>query len=324
VADQPTLEAIEATDTDQLLRIIERHCKSRSWDSLLELRQLCAHALVRGKQLWGVDEHIRYRLALEAPPRLAAGAVEEGPARFTLGPLTEVVACHHTFQALDPHLGLGPDRTWIAHERVIRGEVIDPDRVDSATVELPLNLSPWEGSYSLARYQADRVEADLPRLPTMDPVTPSGAGEPVEDPASVAALEALVAPWVEESNGRVVVASVAGDLGAALGVLGVRRAQAGPIDLATAMSLMAWAAASGGAHGRRRGGAAGRLAAWWALTQLTGLPWPPSPSHLGEAGRALAWFAWSDLGEGSGWNLHLAATSSGEGLTWAMAATDAV
>ena len=34
---------------------------------------------------------------------------------------------------------------------------------------------------------------------------------------------------------------------------------------------MAWTAASGGAHGRRRGMAAGRFSAWWTAAALTGL-----------------------------------------------------
>jgi hypothetical protein len=42
---------------------------------------------------------------------------------------------------------------------------------------------------------------------------------------------------------------------------------------------MAWAAASGGAHGPRPGAAAGRFAAWWAAATLTDLhaDWPPDP-----------------------------------------------
>ncbi|HUO45716.1 MAG TPA: hypothetical protein VM470_02660 [Acidimicrobiia bacterium] len=324
MASQRTIDAVEGSDTDELLRIIDGHCKARAWEELLEMRRLCAEALTRGKQLWGVDEHIRYRLALEAPASLAAAAVDEGPARFALGPLTEVAASRHTFADLAPYLAPGPSQAWIAHERVLRGETIDPDLVDPTVVELPLVVHGWEGSYCLAEYKGDRLEVHPPPLPELGALAITDQAEGVDDPDGTAALEALVAPWVEESNGRVSVVCAEGDLSAAMRLLGVRSALASVIGLSQALPLMAWAGASGGAHGRRKGSAAGRLAAWWALTALTGLSWPPSPEELGEAGQSLQWQAWSDLGEGPGWNLRLAATSRLEGLTWAVAASDAV
>ncbi len=324
MADRATREAVEASDSDALLRIVERHCRQREWDQLLELRQLCQEAQTRGKQLWAIDEHVRYRLALSGPPALAAAAVEEGPARFTLGPLTEVAATSHTFADLVPHLQPGPHRAWIAHERVLRGEVVDPALVDEGVVELPARLFDWEPSYPPVTYHPDRVEAEPPSLPPQQPLPPAEAGEEVEDPGALTALTALVTAWVEESNGRVSAVCSSGELGAALRLLGARRATAAAIDLPTALALMAWAAASGGAHGRRRGGAAGRLAAWWALNEIVGMSWPPSPEELGKAGNRLRWYAWSDLGGGTGWNLYLAVTAPEEGLTWAIAAADAV
>ena len=59
-----------------------------------------------------------------------------------------------------------------------------------------------------------------------------------------------------------------------------------------ALAWMAWGAASGGAHGRRRGGAAGRFGAWWAATALAGLEWPPEPGALGAVAGELRWFWW--------------------------------
>ncbi|MCZ6661814.1 MAG: hypothetical protein O6951_02650, partial [Actinobacteria bacterium] len=61
------IDAIEASDTDDLLRVIDGYCAALEWELLLELKTRCREALSRGKQLWGVEEHIRYRLALEAP-----------------------------------------------------------------------------------------------------------------------------------------------------------------------------------------------------------------------------------------------------------------
>jgi hypothetical protein len=145
----------------------------------------------------------------------------------------------------------------------------------------------------------------------------------VEDPATLDGFAALVSAWAEESNGRVATVCAAGDLAAALRLLGVPRPTAARLDLATAVALMAWAGASGGAHGRRRGGAAGRLAAWWVLHLVTGATWPPSPTELGTLGGELDWFAWSDQGGNPGWNLQLAVTSPAESLTWAISANDA-
>jgi len=45
----------------------------------------------------------------------------------------------------------------------------------------------------------------------------------------------------------------------------------GPIAVADLLRLLAHAGASGGVHGRRRGGAAGRSLAWWVVRCATGL-----------------------------------------------------
>ena len=323
MVNQRTIDAVEASDTDELLRVIDGHCTSKAWERLLELRQLLADALTRGKQLWGVDEHIRYRLALEAPAELAAAAVAEGPARFALGPLTEVVATTHSFAQLNRHLAPGPTRTWVAQERVLRGERIDPGDIEVGLIELPLWLEPWETEYPEVTYKKDRVESEPPPLPPLSPIELPREAEEIDDPAGRIALTALVATWVEESNGRATAVCAGGGLAEAVRLTGVSRATAASIDLATAVGLMAWSAASGGAHGRRKGGAAGRLATWWALAELTGCEWPPDPQPLWELIKALEWWVWSDLSAGPGWNLSLAVHSPSERLTWAIAATDA-
>lgn len=323
MADQRTTDAVEGSDHAELLKIVDGHCSSKAWDRLLEMRLLLADALVRGKQLWGVDEHIRYRLALEAPAPLAAAAVAEGPARFALGPLTEVVATSHTFAELSPYLEGGPTRTWVAQERVLRGEEIEPGQVDAGLIELPLRLETWETAYPNVTYKRDRVESEPPATARMKALELPADSIEVDDPGGKTALAALVATWVEQSNGRATVVCAEGGLAQAVRLIGVRQALAASIDLPTATGLMAWAAASGGAHGHRRGGAAGRLAAWWALAELTGCEWPPDPKHLADLMDPLEWWVWSDLGGGTGWNLSLAVHSPSEGLTWAIAAADA-
>ena len=111
----------------------------------------------------------------------------------------------------------------------------------------------------------------------------------------------------------------------ALAALGARRGRIAEVDLAHALAAMAWTGASGGAHGRRRGMAAGRFAAWWALTALTGLldDWPVPPEQLHAATNRLRWYRW-DVGEPeTGWSLRLAIEDPQRGRAWAVSAVDA-
>jgi hypothetical protein len=319
--DRRVREAIESSDTDELLRIVDGATTAREWGELGKLRVLLAEALERGRQLWGVDQHIRYRLALEAPPATAASAVAEGPARFALGPLTEVVANRHTFAELAPHLGPGPIRQAVASERAAAGESIGAGDVGPS--EVPLALASWEPRYAVPIYHKDRVEAPPPPLAALQTIELPPDAEVIEDLASTDALLALVQPWLEESNGRGQAVSVHGPPEAALRALGVPAADLAPISTPQAVAHMAWAAASGGAMGRRRGVAFGRFAAWFALATLAGWEWPATTVEMEGAAARLRWFIWSDLAPELGWSLHLAAHDPEEGLSWAIGARDA-
>jgi hypothetical protein len=87
---------------------------------------------------------------------------------------------------------------------------------------------------------------------------------------------------------------------------------------------MGWAAASGGAHGRRRGAAAGRYLAWWAVATLIDLDWPADPRSMGAAVAGLNWHWFDDGSPETGWLLRLAISSADLGISWALAATDQV
>lgn len=317
------LEAIEASDHDELLRVVDGLCAARDWDALVELRARCQEAVTRGKQVWAVDEHIRYRLALEAPGPWAGPVVTEGPARFALGPLTEVVAQHHTWAELDPYLEPGPARATVAHERVIRGEDLTEAEVDPHVLELPLRLEEWEARYPLAEYHSDRAEFPPPQLPPLHPLDLPARTTAVEPDEAAEALADLVRVWVEESNGRTTVAAVEGTAEEAIRAMGVRRAWGSSLRPGDALAHLAWAAASGGAHGRRRGMAAGRHGSWWTATELVGLEWPPDPTDLGEAIDELRWLIWSD-GHRTGWTFRLAVEDPLHRLAWAVAADDEI
>ncbi len=313
----PAVEAIEASDVDQLLRIVDSLCKARSWEELTELRGRCREAVGRGKQVWGVEEHIRYRFALEAPPELAGPVVSEGPARFAHGPLAEVAASTKTWHQMEPHLAIGPERMTFAAERVVHRE---PVALDS--LELPGALLEWEPAYQVATYHKDRVEALSPKPPVPGEANLPAGFDPIDDTPSESALGDLVLPWTDQSNGRCQTSAVDGGHVAAIRALGASRAALGALTPAQGLAWMAWAAASGGAHGRRRGAAAGRHLAWWVTSVLADLDWPAAPEEVGAAIHRFQW-AWFDDGSPTtGWALRLAIADPAEGVAWAVSAID--
>lgn len=315
---QRAVEAIEASDTDELIRVVDGLCENDAWDELVELKTRCREAVGRGKQLWGVEEHIRYRLTLEAPAKWAGPAVSEGVARFSLGPLPEVAASTKTWADLDAYLEAGPWRGVTAAERVIRGDTDTPPIPD-----LPNRLAAWEPQYPVATYKADKVEAPSPDPPDVVDVDLTSTFTPIDDPQSEGALFDLVEPWVNESNGRYEVSTVEGTALAAIRALGLSTARAGELDRGEAFRWMAWAGASGGFHGRRRGAAAGRYGAWWTVATLRDLDWPPDADEMGEAVSQLTFHWFDDGSPGTGWELRLAIEDSRSGLAWAISAGDA-
>jgi hypothetical protein len=319
VNDRNVFEAIEASDTDELLRVVDRLCSALDWDGLVELRARCGEAVTRGRQLWGIEEHIRYRLALEAPGPWAGPAVAEGPARFTVGPLTEVAASTKTWAELEPYLGNGPERSSVAAERVIRGE-----QGIGEVADLPDRLLPWEPMYMMATYKKDRVETPSPGQPSVEATAIPTEAEAIDDFESESALADLVLPWTNESNGRCDVISVSGDARSAVRGLGVTSARLGSLRADQAIAWMAWAGASGGAHGRRRGGAAGRYSAWWVIATLCDLEWPPDPAAMGSALDRLGWWWFDDGAPGTGWQLRLAIEDPDTSLAWAISALDSI
>jgi hypothetical protein len=338
-----SIELIERGDLDDLTRHVNALVDAHDWDELAALGARCRLAFARGKQLWAVAAHIEYRLALEAPGRWGALMLETGPGRFAFGPLPEVAASTHTWAELSPHLHATPQAAMAAHERVMRGDDLTGEPFATRlpeVLDLPLRLEPWEPRYALAEYYPDRMVASPPRLPPLRPIAagppaapagarPSRASGPARADEVCAALEDLVSTWTEESNGRAHALCVSGSALDAIGALGVGAKEIVELAPSAALAMMAWAAASGGAHGRRRGAAPGRFAGWWVLAALGGLTekWPPAPDELGEALQQVRWYAWGAGEPATGWALRLAAEASGgplKGRAWAVKATDAV
>ena len=318
-------------DLDELLRDIDRLVDAEDWDGLVDLRDRCRRALERGRQLWPAAANAEYRLALDAPGQWAASVLVPGAGQFALGPLPEVAASTHSWDELAPHAPPGPPASLAAHERVVRGEdLTGDDRVDPGVLELPLQLQEWEPAYPLAVYTPTETRHDDVAPPPMSSleVRAETAVRAVDDADAGRALVDLAGAWTTGSNGRASAVAVKGGAPAAFAALGATSVRVASIDAGHALAHMAWAAASGGAHGRRRGMATGRFAAWWAVAAMAGLldDWPVPPDDLGEAATSLRWYRWlpDDGSSVTGWSLHLAVEDPAEGLAWAVAATDFV
>lgn len=317
--DLTVAELADRGDLDELIRRIDRLCDDADWEGLMRLRDLSRAAFERGRQLWPAASHAEYRLALQAPGRWAGAVLVPGAGQFALGPLSEVAASTHTWDELRPHIASAVDASMVGQERVLRGEAVAGD----GTADVPLALQPWEPSYPVAAYKPYTAEFGNVPLPPMTEIElPPAAPRVDDDPDAVRALVELVTPWTTQSSGQVAVAAVDGDSRGAVATLvepgcAVRWAD---VDLAHALALMAWTAASGGAHGRRRGMASGRFAAWWAAAALADAldDWP----HIGEAIAELRWHRWERLEPSTGWALRLAAEHPADGRAWAIEATD--
>ena len=316
-------ELIEAGDVNGLLRAVDGACEARDWEALVDLADRCEDAIERGRQLWPIAAHIDYRLALEAPAEYAALALGPGAGRFAVAPLTEVAASTHTWAELAPHVDTPQVAAYVAQERVLRGENLTGDeRAHADVLELPLELLTWEPAYALARFGSTYVEVAEPWAPVQLRAAELAPGPTEDDPELVDALLDLVQPWTTESNGAARAVVVAGDAGAAASHLALAGLRLGRIEPAAALRQIAWAAASGGAHGRRRGAALGRFLAWYTAGLVSGTEWPVEPAALEVALGRLRWFTWDEGAPEQGWVLRIAVEHPVEGWSAALGATD--
>ena len=109
--------------------------------------------------------------------------------------------------------------------------------------------------------------------------------------------------------------------------LGLARGRGGAeLDAGRGVAWLAWAGASGGAFGRRRGAAAGRFGALWLLAALGDAldDWPLAVDELGELAGELRWWWWDAHEPATGWQLQLAVEDPADGLAWAINARDAI
>ena len=319
---------IQTVDLDGLVRMIDDRCTERDWAGLLRLRDRCRAATREtGRQLWPAATLAEYRLALLAPAEWAAAVLDGESGRFTIGPLSEVAAVHHTWAELAPHLPSVPVALFVAHERAIRGEAIDPATVSHLppVLDIPVALQPWEPEYPLSTYSRSGADHPEPAMPgPLDATRVEPGANALDDEATELALRQLVDTWTTASIGRAEVVCVEGDHLAAIGALGAHEVRVGEIAASSALAHVAWAGASGGAHGRRRGMANGRFSMWWLLGALGDLhdEWPPTNDDVEAVLADLRWYRWDAHEPVGGWRLQLAIVDATEGVAWAINAGD--
>jgi hypothetical protein len=313
---------IRSGDVDGLVRLIDALCASRDWETLLEVRDSCRAATDAGRQVWPAATLADYRLALRAPDELAAIVVDESNGRFVLGPLSEVVAQHHRWEDLAPHLEDPVAAEFVARECALRGQRTGHQPLDP--YDVPVDPLGWEPAYALATYRDDGADFPHPAVSASGWQRVVGAagtavtGSAVDGAVS-AAVHDLVSGWTTGSNGTWAV-SQADHVDGAVAALAGDGAQCAAIGSGDAMALAAWAGASGGAHGRRRGAAGGRQRAWALVAATADLDLPWSPDAIGRAADDATWWTWDDASAPSGWTLRLAwSTPRG---AWAIDARD--
>jgi hypothetical protein len=205
----------------------------------------------------------------------------------------------------------------------MRGEVlVGESRAHPEVLELPLCLEEWEPTYALATYGRNYVEVAEPWEPRRPLSQVALAeGDVLDDPELQGALLDLVQPWTTQSNGVARAVVVEGSAVAAASTLTYGTLRMGPLEPAEAVQRIAWAAASGGAYGRRRGAALGRSMAWYSAALLADLPWPAQEDFAEQVG-SLRWYRWDEGAEEEGWVLRLAVENAEQGWSAAVAATD--
>lgn len=317
-------DLINRSDLDGLVRLIDDYCETRSWSDLLDLRDACKAAVAIGRQVWPASTLAEYRLALFAPAEIAVQVVGEDAGRFTIGPLTEVIAQNHEWSELGKFLDPSPTASFIAYECAIRGQRIESELFPA--LESPCNLLALETNYALAEYHDNEAKFPTPPIPHMNAAiaVPPSSAKVIQDTEVETALHQLVNAWTTQSNGELHFSCVEGSVLDALASFNIGESRLSLLTSSEALAWLAWAGASGGAHGRRRGNALGRDAAWWTVAALTEktFHWPLSNEELDIAANSLQWFWWDANEATTGWNVQLCVHHPAQDRSWAFSLCD--
>ena len=317
-------DLINRADLDGLIRLIDDYCETRSWHDLLGLRDACKAAVANGRQVWPASTLAEYRLALLSPAEIAVQVVGEQAGRFTMGPLTEVIAQNHQWSELSELLEPSPTSTYIAYECAIRGQKVNSELFPA--LESPLALLPMEANYALAEYHDNEAKFPTPALLEMGSTisVPASTATIIHDSSASTAFHQLADAWTTQSNGKLRLSCIEGSVLDALAALDIQEARLSLLTPGEALAWLTWAGASGGAHGRRRGNALGRDATWWTIAALTGQTshWPLTNNAFESAADSLQWFWWDENEPTTGWNLQLCVHHAERNRSWALCLND--
>lgn len=323
-------DAIARNDLDELVRIVDQLADAAAWDDVVGLRDRARRAFDdSGRQLWPAASWAEYRVALHGPDDLLDEVLTPGAGVFAPGPLTEVAAQHHTWDQVSTHLPEGPTAALFAHECAARGQIVDTPVAASEVLSVPLVRAPFEPDYLVATYSLTGVEVEGPEPPRGRLLEPANNRvEALVDDETLEVLEAfriVVAAWADQSGARIRAVGVDGDACAAIRCLGSsKEARLAPLSPQEALLRLAWAGASSGSCGPRRGLAAGRDAAWHAAGAIAGFdPHDPiDPDDFGEALEELRWFWWADHDVNHDRVLRLAVDDPIDGVAFAISAVE--
>lgn len=313
---------LHRADLDALVRHVDDTCSAREWEHLVRIRDGARAAVDTGRQLWPIATLANYRMALWAPAETAVLALDDTARTFMPGPVSEIIAVHHDWAQLSPFLPPGHDRSLVAYERALRGDDISGN--EPALLDTPIAVQDWEPTYEPAGYSDDGVDFPAPEVPAAREHASRGDGESVDDPETENAFRLLVEPWTAQSNGVARCTVAEGSIEDALHAHGLDSVRIVDIDARDALEVLAWAGASGGAHGKRRGLATGRSNAWWMLAAFTGMDeeWPCDPDEFGEVVSGLRFAWWEVPGETDGWRLQIAIEDADEDVSCVLFAHD--
>jgi hypothetical protein len=241
-----------------------------------------------------------------------------------MGPLTEVIAQNHQWSELSEFLEPSPTSTYIAYECGIRGQQVDGELFPA--LESPCTLLSIETNYALAEYHDNEAKFPTPAIPEMGNAIaiPESSATVIHDHDASAAIHQLADAWTTQSNGELRISCVEGSVLDALGALNVQEARLSLLTSSDALAWLTWAGASGGAHGRRRGNALGRDAAWWTIAALTEktFHWPLNNIDLAASVNSLQWFWWDVNEPTTGWQLQLCIHHADRNRSWAISVHD--
>jgi hypothetical protein len=322
-------QLIHRADLDGLVRHVDDTCATRDWEHLVEIRNDARAAVNTGRQLWPIATLANYRLALWAPARFAVLALDDTARTFMPGPVSEILAVHHSWEDLEPLLDSGHDRGVFAYERALRGDIIDAHEPE--ILDIPIAVQLWEPSYRYVAYNDDGVVEEFPELGRWnDAIVLEGIDTAsLDETDTIDAFRHMMNSWTTQSNGTADLAIVEASPAHALGALGYAgiETELSPISCHEAWETLAWAASSGGAHGKRRGVATARSDVWWLFAHIAGLgdEWPCDADECGEIARGCEYYVFrNDKAPTQGWGLHLVIVDPEEGLSVALRAHDSL